>query len=71
MAGRLNRTEYAAGSFGPVDPPLGIKTLAPSDLLHQYRITQDIEGMFQVFVLIVIDQDSGGFSVAHFSVGFE
>src|SRR5438093_11777289 len=31
LAGRLNRTEYAAGSFGPVDPPLGIKTLAPSD----------------------------------------
>jgi hypothetical protein len=45
-------------------PPAGIETFALSDLLHQYRVAQYIQGIFQALLLVVIDQNGGGFAVA-------
>src|SRR6266542_1295509 len=44
--------------------PSGIETLALSDLLHQYRIAQNIKRIFQPLILVVINQHSRRSSVA-------
>jgi len=51
---RNERSE--AGFEGFSGPPFGVETLALRDLPHRYRIAQDIQRLFQAFVLVVIHQ---------------